>query len=883
MRRWHHDKSIEDEDDHEDDQTDACGIQQSFKERPTMAVRISSYGRLVLALSALAFLAPQPAQAQLEKIRRIFGGGGEKIERVKEMPTPDVAEGTTSPSRNFPGGLQLAEDREKARGVSMVASQLELKRYAEVARRLGELLEDPATADFFLNADAKSGSRRSFKAELRRLVATLPPEAMQAYELTFGPRARQMLDDAARSGDLEALHAVARRYPHTAAGYEAVYRLSGLLLDQGKAGEALLWLGQLHQSPDQGARYEPMLSLLTATAALKADQQDLARQTLVALKKKSPRAVLDIGGQSRPLFANDSQALAWLADITGLSVKPVTQEVIAEGNPLMKSQTAEFTISASPEEMAKGRDVIRARSETPLPMLHPVAVGDVVLTPTGSGIIAVSLKTGREVWRYPSERHTEGGIPTEEMIWRDLAFGRITTDGQQAFVVEGSYPVPGDPNQYNNVTRWRGGMMFGGPVFIGGGFAMPAMAAGQDSSGGAASGGNVISAIDVAAQGKLLWRVGGPWMVQQLAGAFFLGQPTVVNDRLYVMAELQNSIHLVVLEKATGQLVWMQKLGDIEHSIYQDYYRRMAGASPVVMSGVVVCPTSCGAIVAVDIARRQLMWAYQHPRRQESMTQTNVYNYGGGGMAQLNQGNRWADNTLWVAEGRVIATPLESEDMHCLDLQTGKVLWTRKRGASLYVGCLHNGAIVMVDGRYVNAKKLSNGEMAWSASIQLPGKSRPSGRGVRSGDFYYLPLTDVDGGYDKAGQIARIDLKAGKIVEVAISQRQFVPGNLAFHDGKFISQGAQYLEVFDQAGSLDRDLRQRVASNARDAEAWARLADLERSTGKLAEAIAHLRKAYDLSPTDTIRSAYAAILLDGIERKLPNQVELSQQLARLAK
>src|SRR4030095_8667894 len=117
-----------------------------------MAVRISSCGRLVLVLSALVVLAPERAHAQFEKIRRIFGGA----ERVKEMPAAEAPATTASSpaSRNFPGGLQLAEDREKARGLSMVSSQLELKRYAEVPRRLGELLEDPATADFFLNADA---------------------------------------------------------------------------------------------------------------------------------------------------------------------------------------------------------------------------------------------------------------------------------------------------------------------------------------------------------------------------------------------------------------------------------------------------------------------------------------------------------------------------------------------------------------------------------------------------------------------------------------------------------------------------------------------------------------------------------------------------------
>jgi outer membrane protein assembly factor BamB len=545
-------------------------------------------------------------------------------------------------------------------------------------------------------------------------------------------------------------------------------------------------------------------------------------------------------------------------------------------------------VSRDSEELAQERESIRGRKETPLPALHATIVGDTILTRSGSGIAAVSLKTGREIWRYPSERDADGSLPAEQMLWRDVALGRIVADGQTAFVIEYSYPVPGDPNQYQ--ASYRGGMMmkgmmFGG-VFPGGGFAMPAMAAIEESSDGTSSapstvGGNLLSAIDVAAQGKLLWRVGGPWMVNpQLAGAFFLGNPTPVNDRLYVMAEIQNAINLVVLEKHTGRLVWIQKLGEIEHGIYSDPYRRMAGASPVVVSGMVLCPTSCGGIVAVDIARRQLLWAYQHQRKDISMPQQS-YAYGGGRVVQLGQGGRWADNPLWVEGGRVLATPLESDDMHCLDLKSGKVLWTSSRGAGLYVACVHNGVVVTVDGRYVTGKKLTNGERAWSASIELPGKSRPSGRGVRSGDFYYLPLTDNDGGYDKAGQIARIDLKAGKLVDVATSQRQFVPGNLALHNGVFISQGAQYLEVFDQAKVLEVELRKRLDSNARDADAWARLADLERSSGKLAEAINHLRKAYELSPNDTIRSAYAAILLDGIEAKLANRVELSEQLVRL--
>src|SRR5205807_5301888 len=122
-----------------------------------MARGIGSCGRLVLAFLAMTVLVPGTAQAQLEGLRRIFGGAPRKVERVKDMPaTPATAEvgPGSQPSRNFPGGLQLAEDRDKARGLSMVSSQLELKRYAEVARRLGDLLEDPATSDFFFYSDS---------------------------------------------------------------------------------------------------------------------------------------------------------------------------------------------------------------------------------------------------------------------------------------------------------------------------------------------------------------------------------------------------------------------------------------------------------------------------------------------------------------------------------------------------------------------------------------------------------------------------------------------------------------------------------------------------------------------------------------------------------
>ena len=41
--------------------------------------------------------------------------------------------------------------------------------------------------------------------------------------------------------------------------------------------------------------------------------------------------------------------------------------------------------------------------------------------------------------------------------------------------------------------------------------------------------------------------------------------------------------------------------------------RRAAGASPSFSDGILVCPTSAGAVVAVDISTRSLLWGYQYP------------------------------------------------------------------------------------------------------------------------------------------------------------------------------------------------------------------------------------------------------------------------------
>src|SRR5438876_7262028 len=167
---------------------------------------------------------------------------------------------------------------------------------------------------------------------------------------------------------------------------------------------------------------------------------------------------------------------------------------------------------------------------------------------------------------------------------------------------------------------------------------------------------NLLVALDLAKQGYSLWAVGGTIGDNPaLAGAFFLGAPLPVGDQVYALAEFTGEIRLVCLDARTGGVDWKQPLANLEEQqISYDRSRRLAGASPSLADGILICPTSAGAVVAVDLATRTLRWGYQF-KRTDIQTQ---FPGGRGFRGQMittstNTGNRWLDATATIADGCV--------------------------------------------------------------------------------------------------------------------------------------------------------------------------------------------------------------------------------------
>jgi hypothetical protein len=263
---------------------------------------------------------------------------------------------------------------------------------------------------------------------------------------------------------------------------------------------------------------------------------------------------------------------------------------------------------------------------------------------------------------------------------------------------------------------------------------------------------NRLAAYDVGS-GKLAWHIGGSPEVFGLpqSGAFFLGPPLPLSGRLYAIAELMGEIRLLALEEKTGKLLWSQQLAATDQPILKEPLRRMAGVSPSYADGVLVCPTSNRSIVAVDLATRSLLWGYAYrvgKRRAERQMMFPAMRT----TFDASPVGRWTDSSLIVAEGCVLATPVESDELHCLNLIDGKPLWAEPRQRDLYLACVYEGKAVLVGESGVRALRLHENRGFSAAFCRYSSKTiamlrsnrRPEGVTVKeSPDIFSSPSSSI--------------------------------------------------------------------------------------------------------------------------------------------
>ena len=824
----------------------------------------------------------QKQQAQMQmKQRRVFFG--------RKMFAPRAVQAGAMVGQ--PGASEDEEkvlvqaDRQTMQLLSKGKKLLEEQRYAEGVRFLGKILEK--SEDNFFQPDENQPIFRSLKVEAQRLIGEMPAEGRETYELQYGAQARQALEKAVEAGDLTLLADVARMFFHTQAGYEATYLLGVSLLDRSQPLAAALCFNRLHESATGGSKYEPQLSLALAACWARAGLAANAAATLLELKERTPDATFMIGGKRHKLFANPPAgsseadraqvALAWLTSGTGplgadQAIANAEQWAMFRGSaqrnamsvgssPLLNLRWAvptliDHDLRSKTEEMEVTH---HEQQEAALPGMHPLAVNGYVFLRSVASLVAVDFRTGKRVWTGPVDESVSqlldmigsGSMADPQLadwlalrIWQDATYGAMSSDGRCVFCVEDLGVNLGDYGQQQTVVLANGKRL------------MPPSGARPF---------NRLAAYEIATEGKLKWDLGSqPGDAElPLAGAFFLGPPLPLAERLYVLAELKGEIRLLALDSQTGHLEWSQQLAVLERTIMEDPLRRRAGVSPSYSDGVLVCPTSAGAVVAVDLITRSLLWGYQYPQQavDANVAQMRVWQFRMGGTQASEPPNfdRWTDATVTVADGRVVLTPPESNQLHCLDLLSGNLLWQKPRDGGLYVGCVHDGKVLVVAQNDVRAYRLENGESAWPEATQgLQSGITPSGRGFFNGERYFVPLSSAE--------VASIDMQTGQVVARARSRSGSVPGNLICYQGAVISQGVSQLECYYQLEDLRQQVVASLNKNPDDPVALARNAELLLDEGQFGEAAASLRRSLAVAPSARTRALLVDALLEGLRR-----------------
>ena len=360
-------------------------------------------------------------------------------------------------------GLPLA-DRSKVQQLARARKLISQKQYTEAVGLLGGILAAPS--DYSYRPDRDSPVWRRLKIDAEYLLSRLPREGLAEYRLLFDTQARRSLSEALASSPPAGVSTVVQCYFFTEAGGEATYLLGTYYRTKGEFSRAASYFRRLICDPERASRFEPALSIELASCYLKARMPQAATEVLLEWKSRQRGQAIVLGGQKRDVFASKEQALAWLEAIVGPSTlvaddwqmyagSPGRNTLAVDGNPWLKAKyqapaASDATLREAIETVQKRQ---RENRVAAIPSLHPLVIGETVVTRTAIDVRAIDLTTGAVRWEAPMDdtlgyfvRFADADKKKEaaEMIvrglahrlWEDIPFGTMSSDGRMVFGLE---------------------------------------------------------------------------------------------------------------------------------------------------------------------------------------------------------------------------------------------------------------------------------------------------------------------------------------------------------------------------------------------------------------------------------------------------------------
>lgn len=836
--------------------------------------------------------AQQAAKNQTDDVKKVTDKA-KTDSPAKKLVTPAINPETKDKNKNETTDDQEKDDDEestsrqfaRADDVTFISAPRELIRPLMRARRaiaenepnraaelIGQFLIESPSVDYLIASDPtrKSMSSVSLRQTAEAMLAKLPDSAIESYRLRYGVPARHQLEQAIANNDTAKFGEIAMRYFFTEAGQKATLILGHHELDHGNSISAAACFQKVLKLSPSPNKFEPELSILLATSQSLAGDNESAQKTLESLRDFQGRNPIIFQGSKTPLFRSNEDSITWLTNLIGnteFSKSPRVNQWLMEGGNAKRNarvgqglpfQKPLWSVDLYESNDSPSSDNFRGfnrqlQGKTNLPTHNVYAAGGTILYSSAGQTFGVDFQSGKRKWVYPSN----DSPPPENLNLNQLSNGFNNR----------SYGLQNSQANRTAFAASDGSHLYVVP------FQRPQVQLNVYPPVAQKAPPNQLVAVDLAAQGRLLWSIGttkpdpDSAINEEVADpknenidinkARFLGAPLPVGDELYVICSLQQSNQLLVLDRATGQLKWRQHLAENETprpSSSRFSLGQGANLTPSYANGLIVCPTGTGAVVAIDVATRTFLWGHQYDLTKRSSSIPNGIN----------------KNANLVIDGnRVTFSSPEANRLLCLDIETGKPLSTFgstgiSLAGSLYLACVENDHAIVVSQSSVQAVELATRKTAWTCAIGDYGQ--PSGRGFAADGFYFLPTTD--------NYLLKIDLAKGKIVESVPTDTTL--GNLIAYQGTVISIDAKNLACFETDITAARNLEQALAQVKTPEELPSKF-QIQRSRllareKKWAEAL----KALDLAKADPLIENHERVGL--LQQMLENDIVASKDV-----
>jgi outer membrane protein assembly factor BamB len=676
-----------------------------------------------------------------------------------------------------------------------------------------------------------------------RILGSLSSRTLATYETLYGREAGQLLTAALAQPDPDLLAAVVRRFYHTAAGFEAGSRLADFWTNHGCDELAWGWWQRALREPVHHERVQAVHCVRAASCCKRLGRLAAAREIL---EQRADRETVLVAGRDISIgtllarLSHTAGGAATTADSPALGGQLPGQPTDDGSPPALAFPLWKGMLSGEQsrhiETLARLWQDFQLQNGLPIGTSQvPIVVGDRLVYRDYEGLRVADIRTGKSLSFYrcasslsqeisPRQTIPSDGNPDPNNMMRHVVgsgMGMLASDGRHIFLIDGAEadgPQPhGAAPPHGETAGW------------------PRQT-------------NLLQAFDLGAGTgdiKARWTVGGPvssdGKSRNLAGHYFLGPPLAVEGRLFALSESNELLYLSCLNSGDGSLAWSQVLCSVPQPIGADHQRAALTCSPAHSSGMLVCPTQVGVVVAVDSLSGRLLWAASYddsePQQRQQITAW-PYN------ARRRIGHPGYINLPIIQHSSVVYLPPHSEHIHCFDLATGRTRWRAPRhdlepsSATEYVAAATDEAVLIVGRKKCRSLSLDSGTEKWAFRLG----STPAGRGVRLGDQYHVPLDD--------GRIVSLPLDSGRGSAAPAPLGVTHLGNLVAGQDVIVSMGAGSIAVYPQAQrvlhDLDADLKAATADPARILQA----AELELTLGRFDQAEQHL-EAVLRSPAGT--------------------------------